>query len=197
MRYGLLVPLLMLAAPALADANMGALAPRLPGVKNDDTWMQQMSDLGFSMTNAVKPSAYTLRYTDGAIDGSGSVSVDLAINPLFGTGGYAGLLFGYRSPRDFNLFALDAAGKATIYRMQDGSYGPILSSGSDGPHPAIRHLALEIEGDRVSFLLDGDSIATMTTGGLGGGQVGIIAVGIVQSSFANFAAEADGAAIRH
>ena len=94
-----------------------------------------------------------------------------------GTGGAAGLVFGYRSVQDFYLLQVHHGNKVAIVRRQDGAW---VEVSSDALQPGKEHSVLSVSQDDKSTTLwaNGKKVATIPAVG----QVGLN----VESSRATF-----------
>lgn len=128
---------------------------------------------------------YTTR-TRGDGRGNRSISVDVALAD--GSPGRAGLVFGLDRERNtYHLFVRESDGAFTAYRRHESGIDHLASVVLPSNGQLFHRLEVREEGESVQLWANGERVATITRQGLTQGELGIIAFGMGQFGYSNFA----------
>ncbi len=174
---------------ALAQSTMSILARQLPADGPDGAWTAASADGVFSLYNPDDATALRYFYAETKPDRDRRVSVDLLVDQAPDGNGFGGLLFAMKPDhRHYYILALSGDGKAMVLKRDPDGLGPTMSTGGDLVKTGWNRVEIAESGDKVSLTVNGQSIGSIQSDGLGSGGIGIAAGGRVRAAFANFTA---------
>lgn len=177
---------LALPGPAGADPNLGPLRTVVPDAGFHDPWYVLHTDTAVTFLNQTDRTRVRWSSIRLTPDRNKRAEVDVAVDPLRDAGGGGGLFFNLDSDKAyFSMFLVMGDGSLAVYRQNEAGFSRNLHVSTSAP-PAIRHLAVQEDGDSVTFFADGQEVGQLSAEGLGTGRIGIGAFGLVSASFANF-----------
>ncbi|MEM9168569.1 MAG: hypothetical protein AAGC56_02860 [Pseudomonadota bacterium] len=174
------------ASSAGAPSGMGALAAYLPQTGGAGAWRYRNAGATFALSNQTDPNSIEYVYV-GALDGQDRrVAATVALEGG-APQGFAGLLLGFDGARKaYHVFSISPNGGVSIFKRDEGGFRPTIQSTTDAVRAGPNVLEVREQGDSVTFLVNGTEIAELASAGLGSGDVGIAAGGLVDALYTNF-----------
>lgn len=174
---------------ASQDFSPGGLGPleSIVSIGEADGWNGFLDNGVYWMENTSDGGAIRYYFTgiSGAI-GSRSLRVDVNAQGM-SESSRAGLLYGYReSPKSYFLLVVSGDGMFEVY--QRGSNGIQLRSGSSFAlsKSGFQTIELEEENRKLSFSVNGKDMGSLESDVIGGGALGIAAMGLGRFGFSNY-----------
>ena len=127
---------------------------------------------------------YTAREQGAGADRSVGVDVLTAHMPPEGR---AGLLYGYRdSPRFYFLITVSGKGDLEVFKRDDQGINLMISTSLGAANAGSVRIEVREKGRELSLFADGSPLGSLQNDRIGGGQVGIAAVGAGRFGFTNY-----------
>jgi hypothetical protein len=153
----------------------------------EGSWSGRLADGRYVLTNERKPDAVEYFYL-GTKAGLGQARVQVEVSvDAPGEAAGAGILYRFDPERKTYLgFLVLPGGKYAVIERDEQRAVIRMSGMHDAIEPGANQLTVASDGGAVRFSVNGTEVATINTGAAGVGA-GILAFGIGQFSFDNFA----------
>ena len=171
-----------------AETGFGALARHLPDSGQDDGWRVVNTGDSFEIENIGNPQAIRYYFVGPAQGREGRRRIEAAVSIHPDSTGSAGLLYGLNEARDvYHMVTLDAQGMLRVFRRDADGFRPMIEQSSDAyVADGMNLLALQENGDEVSFSLNGREMGSIGGDLFGRGGTGLGLVGDVRAFYTYF-----------